>query len=110
VRINRYNITASIIWADKLREVKKINTNYLKRLSAWLNHFARDTRAKITPKTAIMLSIAFFVASIVMPIGILEASNTNVTGWTAPVVTIFQTVFPILGVISLALMFLPGET
>lgn len=58
-----------------------------------------------------MASVAILLIGILAPIGLLAIADANTTGWNASVVTIFQTVLPILAVIGMALGFLKwGKT
>jgi len=52
-------------------------------------------------------AIAFFLIAILFPIAISEVANATTTNWNASVITIFQTVLPIIAVIGVAVSFLP---
>lgn len=60
----------------------------------------------MNPKQVVMLAVALLLIGILGPIGISEIANATTTNWNASVVTIFQTVLPILAVIGMALGFL----
>lgn len=56
-----------------------------------------------------MLSVAFIAAAYMMPIGLQAIASANLTGVNAAVASIFTVVLPILGVLGLALAFMPEE-
>jgi len=58
---------------------------------------------------AIMLAIAFIAAAYLMPIGLQAIATANMTGVNAAVASIFTVVLPILGILGLALAFMPPE-
>lgn len=60
-------------------------------------------------KYAIMLSVAFVAAAYLMPIGLQAIAEANLTGVNAAVASIFTIVLPILGILGLALAFMPPE-
>lgn len=57
-------------------------------------------------ETVVFMSIAILLVGILYPIGILAIADANTTGWNSSVITIFQTVLPILAVIGVALGFM----
>lgn len=83
------------------------------KLRKKLRMFARSFLANksgaayLTPEQVITTSIAFFLAAILLPMGITEVFAANITGWGTAVVTIFQVLFVILGVIGVAMGFIP---
>jgi len=48
-------------------------------------------------------AVGFFLIGILFPIALGEIYGTNVTGWNASVVTVFQTVMPILALLGVAI-------
>ncbi len=56
-----------------------------------------------------MLSISFIVAAYMMPIGLQAIVEANMTGVSTAVASIFTVVLPILGILGLALAFMPPE-
>lgn len=58
---------------------------------------------------AIMISIAFIVVAYLMPIGLQAIAEANLTGVASAVASIFTVVMPILGILGLALAFMPPE-
>jgi len=68
----------------------------------------KDKRA-IGVRGVVGAAVAILLIGILVPIGLLAVADANTTGWNASVITIFQTVLPILAVIGLALKFLPGS-
>lgn len=58
---------------------------------------------------AIMLSMAFIVAALLFPMGLQFITDANLTGVNASVATIFTVVLPVLGILGLALAFMPPE-
>lgn len=61
----------------------------------------------ISAREVIEAGVAFLLIAIVFPIGLGQIVAANTTGWDASVKTIFQILFPILGVIGVALWFIP---
>jgi len=78
-----------------------------KKLRLFARDFIRSTRGSIDPSDAITMAISFFLAAVVLPIGIGEVYAANVTGWNASVKTIFQILFPILAIVGLAMYWIP---
>lgn len=62
----------------------------------------------MNPRTVVILVVGFFLMSILGPIALLEIADANTTGWNSTVITIFQTVLPILFVIGIAIRYIPG--
>ena len=61
----------------------------------------------------VVLAIGFFLVGILAPIALNELYGANTTGWNNTVITIFQTLLPVLFVIGVAIRFIPrirGET
>ena len=58
---------------------------------------------------AIMLAIAFIATAYLMPIGLQAVATANLTGVNVAVASIFTVVLPILGILGLALAFMPPE-
>ena len=58
---------------------------------------------------AIMLAIAFIATAYLMPIGLQAVATANMTGVNSAVASIFTVVLPILGILGLALAFMPTE-
>lgn len=67
----------------------------------------RSIKAGLSPRAAITMAISFFLAAVVLPIGLGEVYAANTTGWNAAVITIFQVLFPILAVVGLAMYWIP---
>lgn len=55
----------------------------------------------------ISAAVGFFLIAILFPIALSEVANATTTNWEASVITIFQTVLPIIAVIGVAIAFLP---
>lgn len=53
------------------------------------------------------LGIGLLVLAIVMPIALSAIANASTVNWNANVITVFQTLLPIIAVIGGALYFLP---
>lgn len=58
---------------------------------------------------AIMLSMAFIVTALLFPMGLQFIADANMTGVQSTVATIFTVVLPVLGILGLALAFMPPE-
>jgi len=59
------------------------------------------------PATVASIAVGVLIMAYILPIGLLAIADANTTGWTAVVITIFQTVLPILVVLGLALKYVP---
>ena len=53
------------------------------------------------------LAIGFFLVGILGPIALGEIFNANTTGWNNTVITVFQTLLPVLFVIGVAIRYVP---
>lgn len=58
---------------------------------------------------AIMLSMAFIITALLFPMGLQFIAEANMTGVQAAVATVFTVVLPVLGILGLALAFMPPE-
>lgn len=58
---------------------------------------------------AITLAIAFIAVAYLMPVALQAISEANMTGVNTAVASIFTVVLPILGILGLALAFMPPE-
>jgi len=64
-------------------------------------------RAAAGPATVASIAVGVLIMAYILPIGLLAIADANTTGWTAVVITIFQTVMPILIILGLALKYVP---
>ena len=55
----------------------------------------------------VVMAVSFFLVAILGPIAIGTIANTTTTSWNASVVTMFQTLLPILWVIGVAITYIP---
>ena len=55
----------------------------------------------------VMMAVSFLLVAILGPIAIGTIANTTTTSWNASVVTMFQTLLPILWVIGVAIAYVP---
>ena len=60
----------------------------------------------LNAKSIVMFAVALLLVAYLFPIALTAIYDANITGWAAVVVTIFQTVLPIIAVIAIALKFL----
>lgn len=60
----------------------------------------------IGAKSVVMMAVALLLVAYLFPIALLAIADANTTGWVAVVITIFQTVLPIIATIAVALKFL----
>lgn len=77
------------------------------KLERFLRRLWKHTRAAAGPATVAALAVGVLIVAYVLPIGLLAIADANTTGWTAVTITIFQTVFPILVILGLALKYVP---
>lgn len=56
-----------------------------------------------------MLAIAFIAVAYLMPVALQAIAEANMTGVNSAVSSIFTVVLPILGILGLALAFMPPE-
>lgn len=59
----------------------------------------------MTAKSVVSLAIGAFLFAILWPIAMDEITGANTTAWETPVTTLFQTVFPILVIIGVAIAY-----
>ena len=64
----------------------------------------------VTASVVVGIAVALLMVAYLFPIAILAIADANTTGWATVVITIFQTVLPIIAVIGIALKFLTGQT
>jgi len=61
----------------------------------------------ISIREIVGLAIGFFLVGILGPIALNEVFNANTTGWNNTVITVFQTLLPVLFVIGVAVRYIP---
>lgn len=61
----------------------------------------------ISIREIVGLAIGFFLVGILGPIALGEVFNANTTGWNSTVITVFQTLLPVLFVIGVAVRYIP---
>lgn len=61
----------------------------------------------LSMQDVMVAGIAFFLLAIILPIAISTVANSSTVNWDASVVTIFQTLLPIIVVIGIAIKFVP---
>jgi hypothetical protein len=59
----------------------------------------------LTARDVVMYAVSFLLVAILGPIAIGEIYGANTTGWGSAVVTIFQTLLPIIWVIGVAISY-----
>lgn len=64
-------------------------------------------RRGISAASVVGAAIALLLVAYLFPIALLAIADANTTGWVSVVITIFQTVLPIMAVIGMALKFMP---
>lgn len=84
-----------------------IHNSNLKLVKEMFEKLRRNIKAGLSPRDAITMAISFFLAAVVLPIGLTEVYGANTTGWNAAVITIFTVLFPILAVVGLAMYWIP---
>ena len=57
-------------------------------------------------RSVAMLAVSLILVGILAPIGLSEIANATTTNWNASVITVFQTVLPIIAVVGLAMGYL----
>jgi len=75
-----------------------------------LKRFLKNKRGFVSAATIVGLTVSFLLVAVLGPIAIGEIYDANVTGWSASVKTIFQTVLPILWVVGVAVYFIPRKS
>jgi len=55
----------------------------------------------------VLMAVSFLLVGILGPIAIGEIANATTSNWDASVVTMFQTLLPILWVIGVAIAYVP---
>ena len=55
----------------------------------------------------VLMAVSFLLVAILGPIAIGTIANTTTSNWNASVVTMFQTLLPILWVIGVAIAYVP---
>lgn len=89
-------------------EVSKIELKLREKLSfiyAYFAAFVEDKRGGISIKDIVVMAIGFVLVAILTPIGMTELVGANTTGWNASVITIFQTLLPVLYIIGVAIVY-----
>lgn len=61
----------------------------------------------VSAKEIILISVAFVLIAVMVPIGMTQVLAANTTGWDASVKTIFVTLLPVIFIIGAALYFIP---
>jgi hypothetical protein len=74
----------------------------------WLKRF-RESKRAITSSEVIGLAVSFFLVAILGPIAIGTIANTTTTNWSAPIITVFQIVLPVIWTVAVAIRYLPGK-
>jgi hypothetical protein len=69
-----------------------------------LKYVLKQTRGEID--TIITLAVALLVFAVIFPIAMQQVVSANTTGWSSAVATIFTVLVPILGALSVALIFI----
>jgi hypothetical protein len=72
----------------------------------WLKKFIQDRRA-ISVGGVIILAVGFFLAAVLIPMGMNQIGTANTSYWDPTAKTILISVFPILVIVGLAIRFLP---
>jgi len=70
----------------------------------FLKRFWKDERAEIS--RVITITIALFVAGILLPTALTQLAGGNYTGVNPAVKTVATVLLPVLGVIAIALLFI----
>lgn len=74
-----------------------------------LKELLHNIKAEISPVTIIMLSVAFLLLGILVPLAMTTTGYlSSTTNWNTAVVTIFVTLVPILFIIGAAIRFIPS--
>lgn len=60
----------------------------------------------VTMNRVVTYAVAFFLVGILFPIGLGEVYGANTTSWNTAVITVFQTVMPILAIVGIAIDFI----
>ena len=55
----------------------------------------------------VIMAVSFLLVAILGPIAIGEIANATTSNWNASVVTMFQTLLPILWVVGVAIAYVP---
>lgn len=76
------------------------------KLRKKLKSFLHNVKGAMGYRSVIMIGVSLFVVGIVLPLGISEIANATTTNWDASVVTIFQTLLPVLAVIGVAIAYI----
>lgn len=78
------------------------------KLKLLAKRFWNDTRAaSVGMNDVIIMGVSFFLLAIIGPIAIGEIAGANTTGWESAVITIFQTLLPIIWIIGVAIKYIP---
>lgn len=51
------------------------------------------------------IAVTLFITAILLPPALSQIYTANTSGWNSAVVTVFETLMPVLGVLSAALVF-----
>lgn len=80
------------------------------RAKLWLVKQATMPRAHmgVGMVSIVLAVVAILLAAILLPIALVEIYGANTSGWGASVITVWQTLFPILVVIGIALAVFMG--
>jgi len=62
----------------------------------------------LTLNKVVIYAVGFFLVGILFPIGLGEIYGATTTGWSASVITVFQTVLPILALLGIAIDYIRG--
>jgi len=60
-------------------------------------------------KSIVGIAVSILLCAILVPIAMTEIVGANTTGFTAPILTLFGTVVPILAIIGIALKYIPSS-
>jgi len=77
------------------------------KIERFLRKLWKNARAAAGPATVASIAVGVLIMAYILPIGLLAIADANTTGWAAVVITIFQTVMPILIILGLALKYVP---
>lgn len=64
--------------------------------------------ASVTINRVVVYAVGFFMVGILFPIALGEVYSANTSAWNSAVITVFQTVLPIIAILGIAIDYVRG--
>jgi hypothetical protein len=63
----------------------------------------------LSVKDVTLMAVSFLLVAVLGPIALGEIYNANTTGWGSAVITIFQTLLPIIWMVGIAIAYVKSQ-